>query len=264
MHSSARILALAPLLTACLADIRPESLAESPVISSESESAGRALIEGGVRAAGGWEAWRGLDGTTMTAEDHWRGIFALASPWPASRQDLEMTLWHGTMDSRVTLRNGPQEDWMWGLNNGELWRAKPNRAAKTTKSAAMSFMLPTLHYFVDFPWRIAEADRVAHIGEQTIDNTVYERVYATWGSVEPTAEVDQYVLFYRQDTGRLERSQFTVREGGRAIVGSILFRDLRDVRGVQLPHDMVITFRPDADDHERYIHRITVQSYGAE
>lgn len=247
------------LIAGCLADIRPDAVlsAGDPVAAGAS---GRARLEAAAAAHGGLAAWQARRSVTVELDDRWRGIYRLASPWPTPdvRVRLEQRL--HSFDSRATFLDDENVGLVWGISEWTTWSDSPRRGVQVRKNRDTRFMLPTMHYFTELPYRLLEAPIVLDAGEQTIRGVDYDRVFVTWQGVDPNREFDQYVVYIERDTGRIGKAAYTIRELGGALEGAMHFEQMREIDGHWLPMRMVVTSTPE-DDPLRYLHRVDVRSW---
>ena len=255
----ALITALPLVLVGCLSDIRPDSFAASAE-DPEAAARGRALLEDAAEAHGGLAAWRARDSVTVELTDEWQGIGRLFNPWPSRMIDVRLEQKLGTFDSRATFLNDQDAGLVWGIAEGESWVQPPGKSAKPKNDGDLRFILPTMHYFTEIPYRLLEAPLVLDLGRETIDGRTYERVYATWESLEPNAEYDQYVVYIDTETGRIAKTHYTVREIFRSVSGTMHYEDYQAVDGAWMPHWMVVTSTPQ-DALEDYLHEVRVRSW---
>lgn len=225
------------------ADIRPAAVSLDP--DPEAEARGRALLAR-AREAHGVDALLDHAHLEATFRDAWApGLPTWFSPWPEPDQRGRLRARVHSFDSQITYDNGPQTGQTWGITDWTVWEGTP---ANPVSSADLSFMLPTVHYFVEMPQRLTEAEIVRHVGTTGIDGVTYETVYATWGSVAANSDYDQYLIFLEPESGRIAKVQYTVREIAPFVTGIAHFEDVRDVDGFQLAHRMPVT--SDLEGHE--------------
>jgi hypothetical protein len=247
------------LLAGCLADIRPDALVATPVPDAATVR-GRAVLEAAAEAHGGIDAWQARETVTVEMTDSWRGMFKLFSPWPSANVTVRLEQRLHTFDSRATFSDADNAGLVWGISDWKTWEEQDGEGARVRKNKGARFMLPTMHYFTELPYRILEAPILVDVGEETVGGVVYDRVFATWESVEPTAKFDQYIVYVDRSTGRIAKTHYTVRELGGFITGTMHYEDYVQVDGAWLPMTMVVTAKP-TDTLADYMHRATVSSW---
>ncbi len=242
------------LVAACLpkADILPAGIEPTSVQSKRAED-GRALLERAA-SAHGLDRWRETAHIEMRLDDRWYGIARLANPWPSSDVQATVTQTPETFDSTVTFLSGPREGWTWGIEDWKTYTESPAGDRNDRQRNNIRFILPTVQYFVDLPFRIIEAPIVRLADPQTIDGVEYDVVYATWGSVEANREFDQYLVFIDRETHRIDKVSYTVRELGSFLKGTCHLDDTREIDGIWIPHTLTVTGKLDADPKKKPVH----------
>ena len=217
-------------------DIRPKALREGPISGTSAQSAKERLAR--AAAAHGVKRWREFRILEVAAKDswHWWMAHTPLNPWPEPRQQLRMQFLRGTWTSRMELLNGPEPGGVWGIQAWHPYRISPGGKPVFQADDDISFYLPTYHYFFEFPFRIGAAGIVADAGEASHQGKSYDRVFATWDTLEPNRDKDQYVVWINQDTGLIDRIEYTVREIGGFAAGATNYYEYRSVDGVMIPH----------------------------
>lgn len=237
-------------LAACLADIRPDGL-------TQDEEKGQALLQAAAQASGA-QAYASVQGSTATMRDVWPKPYSFFAPWPESEQSFVIKNVHPSFDTEVLFLDGEAEGQTWGISDWKTWEQQGEADAVWVDNKDAQFILPTMHYFMEFPFRMLEAPVVRYAGLEEIDGVGYERVFVTWESVEPNAEYDQYVIYIDPDTDRIAKAYYTLREAGRTLAGTMHFLDMREVDGVWFSYDMVVTGKPQ-DSVDKPLHRVVVE-----
>lgn len=227
-------------LLACtpLTDVRPPELREIAA-SPERTRAGRARLRAAAEASG-LEAWRGVQRIEATLYDEWPGTTSFMNPWPSSDTTMRLILRPGTMSSSARFLSGPKEGWTWGIEGGQPFRIEPAGGRTEVDDDTIRFMLPTVHYLVDLPFRIGEAEHVLDVGEREIGGETFHVVYATWGSVAPNRDYDQFLLYISDTSGRIEKAEYTFREVGAFLSAASHFDEGREIDGVWVPHRITV------------------------
>lgn len=241
---------IALTLLACLADIRPDGL-------TDDGEKGQALLEAAAQAAGA-QAYASVQGSTSTMRDVWPAPYGFFAPWPETEQSFVIKSVHPSFDTEVLFLDGKAQGTSWGISDWKTWEKTEEGEASWSKNKDAQFILPTMHYFMEFPFRMLEAPVVRYAGMEDIDGVSYERVFVTWESVEPSSEYDQYVIYIDPETERIAKAYYTVREAGRIIAGTMHFLDMREVDGVWFSYEMVVTGKPQ-DSLEEPLHRVVVE-----
>ena len=246
-------------LGGCLADIRPEPLQEDdPGATAERE--GRALLDRARLQHGGDATWAGYQTAEVVLRDHWNGFFvSMFSPWPESDQRMRFRHQLGTFYAQTEFLDGEAVGERWGVQAWRTYRVASDGAIDFSEDEDIRFIIPTVQYFLELPFRIHEAPIVRAAGAESIDGRIFDRVFATWRTVEPNTTDDQYVIYIARDTGRMEKVEYTVRDIMRNLTGTMHYADFREIGGLMVPFVQSVTTHPD-DDPEDYMHRMTLES----
>lgn len=94
---------------------------------------------------------------------------------------------------------------------------------------------PALQYFNELPFRLLSVDFHVYGGEREHRGRIYELVVATWGSLEPNSQHDQYLVWIDAETKRIVMCRYTMRDFGPAYAGTIHYEDYRSIQGVLVP-----------------------------
>ncbi len=215
-----------------VADIRPPLVQRG--ISAESAARGFALLEKMDAAHGGAEAWRAKGAVRFTLDDEWGGPAALASPWPENPGRLTLTMLPGRDTGRLEIDGGET----WGVQNWATYTVDAEGKVQfdAQRNFDRWFWVPTVGYFLEAPYRLGEATIVADAGPDEHDGVMCDRIFLTWGSEKPNREVDQYVAWIDQKSGRLVHLQYTVRDFAGFISSAMSYSDYRDVDGLPIAH----------------------------
>ena len=257
---------LVPVWLGCSwADLRPREVRRADVGELlEREARGRARLEA-VAKAHGLAAYASHQTLTVEATDRWNGSGTL---WPGDVQEFRADRVLGTFTSRVTLVGGKEDGEIWGIQDWRPYRGEP--AVFQEDDPSVTFYLPTLQYLDELPFRLLTAEHVLDAGRS---KSGHDRLFVTWADLPAHKDADHYVVYVDPETSRIDRVTYTIREAREfspwvlrgamkaLAVGTIHLRDLREVDGVWLAFDQIITLgdgektRP---PEERVFHRLEV------
>lgn len=242
-------------LAACLADIRPDAIKNS----ADAPQDGRALLEAAAEAHGGLDAWRAHQRVSVSYTDAWLGIYRIASPWPSAEVSVVHEQVLHSFDSELYFQ-GEHDGLLWSITDWQTAVQDVGVMVPRKGHKEARFILPTMSYFVAFPYRILEAPIIFDAGPVDLDGVRYQTVFVTWEDARPQPEWDQYILYINPDTGRIDKATYTVRELARFVTGTMHFEDYRLVDDAWLPHRMVVTAKPTDTDADA-MHIVEVSSY---
>lgn len=220
-----------------VADIRPEPLEASVELAPAEVERGRALLEQLPQTHGGGQAWRAHQNARLTFTDTWPGWAGrnFVMPWDENGQRMVSTIELGQDNSRLELPDGT----IWGIQNWVTYEVDEGGVSFAQNKNAW-FWLPTIEYFFEAPFRLREGQHVAWAGERELDGKTYDLIYITWGSVAPSAEIDQYVAWIERGTGRLGLLEYTVRDMFKFVTGTAKYKDYATIEGILVPQTIEI------------------------
>lgn len=229
------------LLFACgnifrLADLRTPLVTQDP----SSEKARELLTA--MASAHGVQHWSALETYTVTLEDHFFGFLGKQSnPYKTDSVRLQLDYIPGTFDGRLQVLNGKMEGERWGMQSWRTYLQKPGESLRFEKNKDAQFWLPTYQYFIEFPRRIQGATAIAYAGQQTISGIPCEGVLASWNTVAPQKEIDQYLIWISKADQRIVKLEYTIRDQFKFLSGAVLFEDYQEYDGLWLPGRMPVT-----------------------
>jgi len=251
------------------ADLRNETARRN---DAETERRGRGKLEQ-LAERHGHGAWKRRSTMETVARDYWPG----GGPWwPKDDQRFRSQALLGTFTSRAELLDGTGAGEIWGLQAWTPYKERNRERTWVSKSeGALTFYLPTLHYFNELPFRILSAPVVRDGGEVRHRGRSYDLVFATWRAAEPQPDLDQYVLWIDRETGLLSKVRYTVRDAVPRmpplmrklalplVAGTMHYEDYRDIDGVQVPFLQTVTLQPPELTRyplsENYFHRLELE-----
>ena len=246
---------------ACLADIRPDQLKKQGM-SAENVKKGREILNRLPAAYGGKAAWMALSNSEVVYTDQWIPVLirAVYMPWYKDKQLVKQTWKHGTDNSRLIFLEEPNKGETWGLQNWAAYSiavGKKKIAFEKDDPKNLKFWLPTMQYFFEAPFRLDEATVVAYAGERKVQEQTYDLVFASWGKAGPQNNIDQYIIWVNRKTGLMDYLQYTVREMGFFVTGTMRYRNLKKVNGLLYAHEFTVVDKVGGDD---VLHQMIVKS----
>ena len=188
---------------------------------------------------GGIENWNAQENVEWVIEDEWIGIGKFLKPWKSNPQKFRQRLYPASDISRVKFLDGKIEGDEWGIQHWKTYTVQ-NGELKFETDKNIKFILPTVSYFFELPFRIHEAEYLAYAGEQKIDGEIYQMVLASWQSLEPNKDMDQYLLYINKKSHRLEKAEFTVRDMAKFVIGAVDYKDYKMENGFLIPSSLMI------------------------
>jgi len=146
-----------------------------------------------------------------------------------------------TSNGQLKILTGKEKGKVWGIQDGQTYYKEENDAIVLKKKKEIKFWLPTYQYFIEFPNRIQEATSLDYLGAKTIDGIKAEGVIASWNTIEPQKDIDQYVIWLEAASKRIIKIDYTVRDAYRFVSGTAHFKNYRDFNGLILPAEMPVS-----------------------
>ncbi len=266
LHLPAIVLLSALFFSSCkIADIRTPLLLENGVTEDNAQK-GKALLQQAWQAQG-FDKIQAVSTYEITARDHWPGLLGkMGNLWPDNDQSMRLRYAKGTFDGQVMFLEGKGKDEIAGQQAWNYYVKLPGQDLifQPEQDARISFGLAAFQYFFELADRLRNVPTLSYAGEKQLEGNTYDLVFATWNSVEPTEEYDQYLLYLNQENHLLEFATYTVRDnylpGAANLYATIRFSDFREINGFKVPfHQEVYLNGP--GERGDYTHRLQVESF---
>jgi len=239
-----------------LKDIRPDGW-QTAFADDAAEARGKEILAAMAEAHGGLEAFAAHRTVVIELEDTFPNpvLRMFTSPWPADPIRLRQEILIPGENSRLELLNSPAVGDVWGIQNWATYRQKSGREIEFVDDATIKFWLPTLGYFFQAPFRLHEASVVRDLGRVDVGGRSYDRVFLSWNTAEPQKDVDQYIAYIDAETHLLTFLEYTVREMGGFVSGTMHYRDHETIDGIVVARTMALVEGPGGPDG---LHRVSV------
>ena len=181
---------------------------------------------------GDFRAWQSYNNIRVEYVVDWPSVLKKTR---ASNSNRFRHIWAvGSDRSILTFKDGDDKENSLGIRSGLTYIEKKGEKPQFKDNEDIRFWLPTLQYFLEFVYRIREADVKVYAGEQTLNGKKYDLVLATWGKAEPQAKLDQYLLWLNK-TGQLEYLQYTVRDKSPKALGTVHYKKWKSIGKLNFP-----------------------------
>ena len=225
-------------------DIRNDYLKKE--LKASDYKKGERLIQEMEMAYGGKEKWLNYRKGSFIQVADWYGRKKV-SGWDTLPQRYEMTTFLGTGNCQLTLLNGPNKGVVWGIEKQKTFRVNSNGEKYYLENAKQADKLIFKDYWFQLPFRIGEASILIYGGKETVNNEIYDVVYATWGSEKANSDYDQFLLYLDQESRLIEYLYFTVRDKMKGARLTTRFDNFKSVDQMILAHDQYVQYgRPQA------------------
>jgi hypothetical protein len=245
------------LLSSCsLSDLRTPSLKNS--FNAESNDKGVSLLRKAAEKQG-LTQWRNHQSYHLNFMDTFFGIKgAFVRPFPKSTNTLMLDGATDSYNGILSFSGGSKNGKQWAYLDHKTYLKKVGDKWGLKDKSKIKFWIPTYKYFIEFGFKIIETDVVTYAGSVDYDNNTYDLVLASWKSLAPQKDIDQYLVWINQKTGLINIAQFTVRDQFKFIVATAFFQDYKDINGAMIPHDIAIKGKK---LDSGLLHHIKVQSF---
>lgn len=229
------------LLQSCkMSDVRTNYI----LSSYKDENRLISLLQKVESAYGGYENWKKIKAVTAVGYDewptfHWRVI---ASPWKDKKTNFTFTWIPNTDNSRITLLSGKQKGDRYGIQNWATYQQK-DTTITFRKNKDIWFHLPTIEYFLEFPFRIREAEVIRYAGRKKVNEREYDLLFFTWKSEEPNKQMDQYLVYINPENYQIEYLELTVRDQAKWAFATVRYKNFKQEDQFMFPMNMEFYFQ---------------------
>ena len=222
------------VLTSCkLADIRPNDLKNKEAASYE---LGKKLLEDSYKTMG-YDKLKKYETYSIELEEQYYGIGKLINKFGVNPVQLNIDYIPGNFIGKATVKNGRKKGYQYFHNNGvTAYKTLKGKEKKNHKIARK--WVPTHQYFLEFPLRIQEATAIAYAGDTIINKKRYHLILASWNTITPQKDLDQYLIGINKETNFIDFIQFTVRDYTKFIVGTAKYNAYKEKEGIFYPSDI--------------------------
>jgi len=182
------------------------------------------------------ENWDSISTYTVRFQEEMFGFLGkFSNPFPETKSLFDLSYIPNTYDGRLIFVNGKNEGISWGIQSWKTYTSTKNANPIFANDVNITFWVPTYQYFIEFPKRIINANAFGYVGEKTINNVDCEGIIASWNSIEPQRNIDQYLIWLDKATKRIVKLEYTVRDQYNFITGAAYFKDYKNFDGILLP-----------------------------
>ena len=251
------LLLLSLSITACInifkrTDLRPENISE---MSNETKA--RQLLKE-MGEAHHIEVWDKMETyNVIFGEEFYGSLGERGNPFSEPKMELSMNYIPKTFNGTLEVLSGKDKGDKWGIQNWKTYEVS-SEGIEEKKNKDMIFWIPTYQYFIEFPLRIQEATAVEYLGSKQINGVEVEGVLASWNTVEPQKDIDQYIVWMNKETKRIVKIEYTVRDMFRFITGAAYFNNYKEFDGVLLPTEFPVESNL---LREGYLHKMSIKEF---
>lgn len=236
-----------------LADLRTHDTA-----ASYDQKRGRQLLHE-MGAAHGIEKWIDIATYSVIFEDEFYGFVGQQShPYSEDKSKFELQYCTNSYDGRLKFLTGPEKGFAWGIQSWQTYTEAESQPSNFEDDKDIQFWIPTYQYFIEFPSRIQSATAVAYAGESSIKGQSCFGILASWNTIEPQDDIDQYLIWIDQKTKRIVKLEYTVREMYGFLTGAAYFNKYVAYDGLLLPSLMPVESNLVSDG---FLHEMRIQGF---
>lgn len=203
--------------------------------------------------------WNKLETYNVILEDEFYGFLGKQSnAFPELKMKFSLDYIPKTYDGQLTFLSGVEKDNIWGMQSWKTYYLDKKGQPMLKDSKNMRFYIPTYQYFIEFPSRIQEASIIDYIGTQTINGVKSEGVIASWNTLDPQSDIDQYIVWLDAKTKRIVKIAYTVRDKYRFVSGEASFQDYKDYDGIIIPSTIPVGSNL---LKEGYLHKMSFKNF---
>ena len=180
--------------------------------------------------------WDSLSTYQVIFEDEFYGFLGKqAHPFKEQQMKFALQYIPNTFNGRLEILSGKEKGNIWGMDDWQIYQKDEQGQIVAKDDKDMKFWIPTYQYFIEFPKRIQEASIIDYLGKKTIDGTPVEGIIASWNTVAPQKDIDQYIIWLDASTHKIFKIEYTVRDTYRFVAGAATFQDYKVYHGLPLP-----------------------------
>ena len=224
-----------------LSDLRTE-YARARGDTIEAQRKGRRLLQDSLASMDPDSRWKKVRArpVKIVLRHYWYHALLKAFVMPVERsgQTIALRFRPAFNNIQLTFMDGKRKDLSWGIRDQKTYRIDRDGKTLWEPDSAIEFHLPSYRFFLFLPFHLSEAELITYAGTKDIRGERYDLVYATWGKWSPQSDVDQYLVWIRRDTGRIDFVQSTVREVFNRSVVTLQLSDYKNAMGMSVPHSL--------------------------
>jgi len=187
------------------------------------------------------ENWGSISTYTVQFKEEMFGLVGkFGNPFPETKSQFELSYIPNSYDGQLSFTKGENKGIIWGIQSWETYTKKENESPIFKDNANITFWIPTYQYFIEFPKRILNANVLGYAGQKIIEGINCEGVLASWNTLEPQRDIDQYLIWLDSDSKRIIKLEYTVRDQYNFLTGAAYYKDYKNFNGILLPTRMPV------------------------
>ncbi len=185
--------------------------------------------------------WDSLETYQVTYSEEFYGLIGkMGNPFAEAQTKFSLNYLADAFTGQLRIISGEDHGLTWGLQAGQAYTMGENGEFVKDDDAVIQFWLPTYQYFVEFARRIQEANAYQYMGDHEINGESVEGFLASWNTVEPQRDIDQYIVWISKASKRIVKVEYTIREMYPFLTGAAYFEDYQEFEGILLPTEFPV------------------------
>ena len=157
--------------------------------------------------------------------------------------------------SELLFLDGVRKGETWGLDNNQAYISRSSRFDRS--HANTKFYLTTYQYFTQIGHWLKNVPLRVFLDERKLGDVNYDLVLATWESLKPSPNYDQYIIWINQETKLIEIIEYTIRDQFAGAYGTITFSDFKKIGVITVAYKQTITPGP---ENEYVLHQMVIEN----
>jgi len=251
------IILAAAILYGCMSmfkisDLRPEGYAYP-----NNPQKAKTLLEK-MAIAHNIQIWDSIDTYNVIFEDDFYGFLGKQThPFKDQSMSFSLDYIPKTFDGQMEIISGKEKGYIWGMQDWKTYSKNKNEVI-LKEDKDMKFWIPTYQYFIEFPSRIQEASAIDYVGTKKINGIDCEGLIASWNTVNPQKELDQYIIWVDSKSHMIVKVEYTIREAFKFLTGAAYFQDYKNYDGLILPSNLPVESNL---KKEGFLHKMSIKNF---
>lgn len=194
--------------------------------------------------------------------DDWKGMMAMMNPLPKDNTWMKMKFRPLSFDGQFQYLAGNKKEITYGIQSLKHYELE-GEEAEFKKKEGIEFGIAAIQYLFELPIRLIKAPILKYAGTRNVEGTDYHLVFATWESIEPNKNHDQYLLYIHPDTYQLAFANYTIRAMympmPKGMYGSIRYEDVAESpEGIKYASTLVVQINK-LKKSQKYAHKMVIE-----
>ncbi|WP_424001361.1 hypothetical protein [Maribacter sp. IgM3_T14_3] len=203
--------------------------------------------------------WNTIETYNVIFEDEFYGFLGRKThSFPEQKIEFSLNYIPKTFNGQLKILSGKEKNTVWGIQSWKTYYLDEKGNPKVKENKNIKFYIPTYQYFIEFPSRIQEATSIDYLGAKMINGIKAEGIIASWNTVAPQNDLDQYIIWIDSESKRIIKIVYTVRDKYRFVTGEASFQDYKDYDGILLPSTIPVKSNL---LKEGYLHKMSIKSF---